>query len=225
MLNTASIFPVYQRSLRFLNGLCYILLLEFVLSKWHGFCTAADFEELRAVLLTLEVAGVKLKSRKHFSYLHSGLDIWIREKIWVVVDINLPYARHYNPFLKSISLFSRSFFSKNYVLNTSYLTDSYNSFTLKLESRQKFCFNSSIRSSTYGKKNYFWFSSMREDYSIVKDSSADIGVNSKIVQIRPTVKAVCTKISNFFFAYLSIFLRENKEASFFLFWIFKLKQP
>ena len=38
-------------------------------------------------------------------------------------------------------------------LNTSYLTDSYISFTLKLESRQIFCFNSSIRSSTYGKKN------------------------------------------------------------------------
>ena len=27
-------------------------------------------------------------------------------------------------------------------------------------------------------------------YSIVKDSSADLGVNYKIVQIRPTVKAV-----------------------------------
>ena len=45
---------------------------------------------------------------------------------------------------------------------------------------------------------------MGTDYSIVKDSSADLGVNSKIVQIRPTVKAVCTKIS-YFFAYLSIF--------------------
>ena len=32
-------------------------------------------------------------------------------------------------------------------------------------------------------------------YSIVKDSSADLGVNSKIVQIRPTVKTVSTKIS------------------------------
>ena len=42
-------------------------------------------------------------------------------------------------------------------------------------------------------------------YSIVKDSSADLGVNSKIVQIRHTVKAVRTKISKFFFAYLSIF--------------------
>ena len=36
---------------------------------------------------------------------------------------------------------------------------------------------------------------MYKKYSIVKDSSADLGVNSKIVQIRPTVKAVCTKIS------------------------------
>ena len=52
-------------------------------------------------------------------------------------------------------------------------------------------------------------------YSIVKDSSADLGVNSKIVQIRPTVKAVSTKISNFFFCIfvnILIFLRENKEA-------------
>ena len=35
-------------------------------------------------------------------------------------------------------------------------------------------------------------------YSIVKDSSADLGVNSKIVQIRPTVKAVSPKFQNFF---------------------------
>ena len=57
-------------------------------------------------------------------------------------------------------------------------------------------------------------------YSIVEDSSADLGVNSKIVQIRPKVKAVCTKISkNFFCIFVNIlmFLRENKEASFFLF--------
>jgi hypothetical protein len=39
-------------------------------------------------------------------------------------------------------------------------------------------------------------------YSIVKDSSADLGVNFKIVQYRPTVQAVCTKISNFFFLHI-----------------------
>ena len=33
---------------------------------------------------------------------------------------------------------------------------------------------------------------MSREYSIVKDSSADLEVNSKIVQIRPTVKAVST---------------------------------
>ena len=38
-------------------------------------------------------------------------------------------------------------------LNTSYLTDSYISFTLKWESWQKICSNMLIRSSTYGKKN------------------------------------------------------------------------
>ena len=43
------------------------------------------------------------------------------------------------------------------------------------------------------------------NYSIVKDSSADLGVNSKIVQIRPKIKAVSTKISKNFFAHLSIF--------------------
>ena len=63
-------------------------------------------------------------------------------------------------------------------------------------------------------------------YSIVKDSSADLGVNFKIVQNRPTVKAVCTKISKkiiCIFFNIFVFLRENKEVSFFMFWIFKLK--
>ena len=36
---------------------------------------------------------------------------------------------------------------------------------------------------------------LNQVYSKVKDSSADLGVNSKIVQIRPTVKAVSTKIA------------------------------
>ena len=40
-------------------------------------------------------------------------------------------------------------------INTSYLTDSYITFTLKLESGQNFCCNRSIRSSTYCKKNIF----------------------------------------------------------------------
>ena len=51
------------------------------------------------------------------------------------------------------------------LINTSYLTDSYISFTLKLESRQKFCSNKSIRSSTYGKKLFFWNSSMQKPFS------------------------------------------------------------
>ena len=68
----------------------------------------------------------------------------------------------------------------------------------------------------------------RPNYSIVKDSSADLGVNPKIVQIRPSVNAVCTKISKkifFIFVNIFIFLRENTEVAFFIFWIFKLKQP
>ena len=58
------------------------------------------------------------------------------------------------------------------------------------------------------------------EYSIVKDSSADLGVNFKIVQNRPTIRAVCTKISKKFFCIfvnIFIFLRENKEVSFFIF--------
>ena len=57
------------------------------------------------------------------------------------------------------------------------------------------------------------------EYSIVKGCSADLGVNSKIVQIRPTVKAVSTKISKKIFCiFVNIltFLRANREASFFL---------
>ena len=42
-------------------------------------------------------------------------------------------------------------------LNTSYLTGSYITFTLKLESGQNFCCNRSIRSSTYGKKIFLKF--------------------------------------------------------------------
>ena len=58
------------------------------------------------------------------------------------------------------------------------------------------------------------------DYSIVKDNSEDLGVNFKIVQNRPTVKAVCTKISKKIFCIfvnIFVFLRENNEASFFIF--------
>ena len=47
-----------------------------------------------------------------------------------------------------------------------------------------------------GRMNMYLF------YSIVKDSSADLGVNSNIVQIRPTVKAVSTKISKKFFLHI-----------------------
>ena len=55
-------------------------------------------------------------------------------------------------------------------------------------------------------------------YSIVKESSVDLGVNSKIVQIRATVKAVSTKIlKKCRFVNILILLSENKEASFFLF--------
>ena len=36
---------------------------------------------------------------------------------------------------------------------------------------------------------------MTPQYSIVKDNSADLGVNFKIVQNQPTIKAVCTQIS------------------------------
>ena len=43
--------------------------------------------------------------------------------------------------------------SKQYLFNTSYLNDSYISFTLNLESGQNVCSDRSIRSSTYGKKN------------------------------------------------------------------------
>ena len=45
------------------------------------------------------------------------------------------------------------FSSKKKTFNTSYLTDSYISFTLNLESGQNVCSDRSIRSSTYGKKN------------------------------------------------------------------------
>ena len=84
--------------------------------------------------------------------------------------------------------------------------------------------HSVTNSRVYELKNVVMYSV----YSIVKDSSADLGVNVKIVQNRPTVKAVCTKISKKIFCIfvnIFVFLRENKEVSFFIFWIFKQKQP
>ena len=54
---------------------------------------------------------------------------------------------------------------------------------------------------------------MTYKYSIVKDSSADLGVNSKIVQIRPTVSTKVSKKIFWIFVNILIFLRENKEAS------------
>ena len=38
---------------------------------------------------------------------------------------------------------------------------------------------------------------MRQIYSIVKDSSTDLGVNINFVQNWPTIKTVCTKITFF----------------------------
>ena len=69
-----------------------------------------------------------------------------------------------------------------------------------------------------------WLGSlMALPYSIVKDSSANLGVILSIVQNWPII---CRKISYFlhFWYYFDISERK-KEASFFLFWIFKLKQP
>ena len=39
-----------------------------------------------------------------------------------------------------------------------------------------------------------YFLDINSKYSIVKDSNADLGVNFKIVQNRPTVKAVWTRV-------------------------------
>ena len=56
------------------------------------------------------------------------------------------------------SLFYLSIYiNHSYLFNMSYLTDSYISFTLKLESRQNFCSKSLIRSSTYSKKMFLIF--------------------------------------------------------------------
>ena len=55
---------------------------------------------------------------------------------------------------------------------------------------------------------------------IVKDSNADIGVIFWFLQNSPITKAVCTKISIFFFCIFGkilIFLTENKEVQFWYF--------
>ena len=57
----------------------------------------------------------------------------------------------------------------------------------------------------------------RNLYSIVKDSSADLGVNSKIVQIRPTIKAAqCLRllhkwVQKRFFIILAMFVKSSSK--------------
>ena len=53
----------------------------------------------------------------------------------------------------------------------------------------------------------FWSYNFRNcpGYSIVKDSNAELGVNFKAAQNRPIIKTVCSKLSEFIFAYLKIF--------------------
>ena len=61
---------------------------------------------------------------------------------------------------------------------------------------------------------------IHKNYSIVKDSNADLGVIFRFLQNSPITKAVCTKISKkkfCIFGNILIFLRENKEASFLIF--------
>ena len=106
----------------------------------------------------------------------------------------------------------------------------YHHYKLKLKNWLRFYYfivSTDVRKLEISFGAYWCKFSIGLNYIIVKDSSADLGVNFKIVQNSPTVKAVCTKISFFFciFVNIFVFLRENKEASFFLFWIFKLKQP
>ena len=67
---------------------------------------------------------------------------------------------------------------------------------------------------------------MSMNYSIVKDSSADLGI-SRLSKIDPQLRLSAPKFQIFFciFVNIFVFLRENKEVPFFIFWIFKLKQP
>ena len=43
-------------------------------------------------------------------------------------------------------------------------------------------------------------------YNVVKDSSSDLGVNFKIVQIDPQLRLSAPKFQKKFFAYMTIFL-------------------
>ena len=80
-------------------------------------------------------------------------------------DIHNPYHAGRFVFHSNKSIFVPCMFHELEVLNTSYLTDSYISFTLNLEYWEKICSNRFIRSSTYGKREYFWNSSMRKPFS------------------------------------------------------------
>ena len=62
--------------------------------------------------------------------------------------------------------------------------------------------------------NKSWYNNGKQ-YSIVRDSSVDLGVNFKIVQNRPTINAF------WFFAYLAIFWNVWEKIRRYPFWYFE----
>ena len=153
----------------------------------------------------------------HFTHCYTMVHLLVRLKV-----IYPKYSKHW-PHTVAHTIDCVSIVMLNHGLNHS-LT--FQAFLMKIHSKLiKFRINIKtklLQIYDFRSQVFTW------SYSIVKDSSADLGVIFKIVQNRPTVKAVCTKISkNFFciFVNIFVFLRENKEVSFFIFWIFKQKQP
>ena len=74
-----------------------------------------------------------------------------------------------------------------------------------------------LKSLAYTSTTLHW------EYSIVEDSNANLGLFSELSKILPLGRL--SALNFHFFLHILIFLREINEGSFFLFWIFKLKQP
>ena len=83
--------------------------------------------------------------------------------------------------------------SSNHKKNSNHNNSYDDNMATKFKWQQKFKWQLVWILKNEGNKNFL--NKTNCNYSIVKDSSADLGANSKIVQIRPKVKAVSTKIS------------------------------
>ena len=127
----------------------------------------------------------------HFTHCYTMVHLLVRLKV-----IYPKYSKHW-PHTVAHTIDCVSIVMLNHGLNHSL---AFQAFLMKIHSKLiKFRINIKtklLQIYDFRSQVFTW------SYSIVKDSSADLGVIFKIVQNRPTVKAACTKISKKIFLHI-----------------------